>query len=176
MNLANGMAEIHTPDEHIAVADLDAMVDVTLALVDAAREAGVTRPGRAATRLRCPFCRTELEERGWRCGPRLRELRGRAYPVEDGIPHVLAPRLPGRAEKLGEVAGWPEKAKAEGWYEPDDAVDTVLPFPAREIEAGRASTWFATGHSFQVLLDRYVIGERGLRVLEVGAAKCWAAP
>ena len=36
-NLANGMAEIHTADEHIAVADLDAMVDVTLALVDAAR-------------------------------------------------------------------------------------------------------------------------------------------
>jgi len=36
VNLANGMAEIHTPDEHIAVADLDAMVDVTLALLDAA--------------------------------------------------------------------------------------------------------------------------------------------
>ena len=40
LNLANGMAEIHTPDEHIAVADLDAMVGVTLALVDAA---GATR-------------------------------------------------------------------------------------------------------------------------------------
>jgi len=37
LNVANGMAEIHTPEEHIAVADLDAMVDVTLALVDAAR-------------------------------------------------------------------------------------------------------------------------------------------
>lgn len=37
LNLANGMMEIHTADEHIAVADLDAMVDVTLALVDAAR-------------------------------------------------------------------------------------------------------------------------------------------
>ena len=36
VNLANGMASIHTPDEHIAVADLDAMVDVTLALFDAA--------------------------------------------------------------------------------------------------------------------------------------------
>ena len=36
VNLANGMAEIHTPDEYIAVADLDAMVEVTLALVDAA--------------------------------------------------------------------------------------------------------------------------------------------
>jgi tripeptide aminopeptidase len=38
VNLANGMTEIHTPDEHIAVADLDAMVDVTLALLDAATE------------------------------------------------------------------------------------------------------------------------------------------
>jgi tripeptide aminopeptidase len=37
VNLANGMMEIHTPDEHIAVGDLEAMVDVTLALVDAAR-------------------------------------------------------------------------------------------------------------------------------------------
>ena len=39
VNLANGMAEIHTPDEHIAVDDLEAMVDVTLALVDDARAA-----------------------------------------------------------------------------------------------------------------------------------------
>ncbi len=36
VNLANGMTNIHTPDEHIAVADLEAMVDVTLALFDAA--------------------------------------------------------------------------------------------------------------------------------------------
>jgi len=35
--LANGMTDIHTADERIAVADLDAMVEVTLALVDAAR-------------------------------------------------------------------------------------------------------------------------------------------
>jgi tripeptide aminopeptidase len=37
LNLANGMMAIHTPDEHIAVADLEGMVEVTLALVDAAR-------------------------------------------------------------------------------------------------------------------------------------------
>ncbi len=37
VNLANGMANIHTPDEHISVSDLDAMVEVTLALFDAAR-------------------------------------------------------------------------------------------------------------------------------------------
>ena len=39
VNLANGMAEIHTPHEQIAVADLEAMVDVTLGLVEAARRA-----------------------------------------------------------------------------------------------------------------------------------------
>jgi tripeptide aminopeptidase len=39
VNLANGMAHIHTPEEEIAIRDLEAMVDVTLALVDAAREA-----------------------------------------------------------------------------------------------------------------------------------------
>jgi tripeptide aminopeptidase len=39
LNLANGMANIHTPDEEIAVADLEGMVEVTLALIDVAREA-----------------------------------------------------------------------------------------------------------------------------------------
>jgi tripeptide aminopeptidase len=38
LNLANGMTDIHTPAERISVADLEAMVDVTLALVEAARD------------------------------------------------------------------------------------------------------------------------------------------
>jgi tripeptide aminopeptidase len=38
VNLANGMMEIHTPDEHIAVADLEGMVEVTVALVEVATE------------------------------------------------------------------------------------------------------------------------------------------
>jgi tripeptide aminopeptidase len=38
VNLANGMTDIHTPDERIAVADLDEMVEVTLALVEATGE------------------------------------------------------------------------------------------------------------------------------------------
>jgi tripeptide aminopeptidase len=38
--LANGMTNIHSSDEHIAVADLEGMVEVTLALVDAARASG----------------------------------------------------------------------------------------------------------------------------------------
>ena len=47
VNLANGMAQIHTPDEHIAVADLEGMVDVTLALVDLARSSHPEEPGAA---------------------------------------------------------------------------------------------------------------------------------
>jgi tripeptide aminopeptidase len=39
VNLANGMANIHTPEEQIAADDLRGMVEVTLALVDAARDA-----------------------------------------------------------------------------------------------------------------------------------------
>jgi tripeptide aminopeptidase len=36
LNMANGMVDIHTPQERISVEDLEAMVDVTLALFDAA--------------------------------------------------------------------------------------------------------------------------------------------
>ena len=39
VNIANGMELIHTADERIAVADIETMVDVTLALVEGARTA-----------------------------------------------------------------------------------------------------------------------------------------
>ena len=39
VNIANGMELIHTSDERIAVADVEMMVDVTLALVEGARTA-----------------------------------------------------------------------------------------------------------------------------------------
>ena len=38
VNLSHGVFGFHTPDERVAVADLDAMVDVTLALVQQARD------------------------------------------------------------------------------------------------------------------------------------------
>jgi tripeptide aminopeptidase len=38
VNLCNGAAAIHTADEHISVADLNAMVGVTLALIEAAHD------------------------------------------------------------------------------------------------------------------------------------------
>jgi tripeptide aminopeptidase len=39
LNLANGMQDIHTPDERITVEDLEGMVEVTLALLDVAGNA-----------------------------------------------------------------------------------------------------------------------------------------
>jgi len=122
--------------------------------------------------LRCPFCRSELRADGdaLLCtGCARRFERG-----EDGIPLLLHPELPGAPAKLREAAGWLEKARAEGWYEPDDRVDAVLPFVNREL-GWNDPNWLANGHSFQVLLDRYIKDARGLRVLEVGAAKAWAA-
>jgi len=95
----------------------------------------------------------------------------RVFPVENRIPLFLHDDLPGAREKKLEMAGWVEKARSEGWYEPDDEVDRTLPWPDRERAGGE---WLANGHSFSILLDRYL--EPGMRLLEVGAAKCWAAP
>jgi len=122
--------------------------------------------------LRCPFDRSPVGEEG----DGLRCTRcGRTFAItDDGIPLMLHPDLPGATEKLREAEGWSEKAKSEGWYEPDDAVDNVLPFVNRELGWDNP-LWLANGHSFQVLLDRYAKDARGLRVLEVGAAKAWAA-
>jgi SAM-dependent methyltransferase len=123
--------------------------------------------------LRCPFCRGELVDEGEGLSCR---ACGRAFGrSESGIPLMLHEELPGAAEKLREAEGWIEKARAEGWYAADDVVDAVLPFPNRELGWDDLG-WLANGHSFQVLLDRYVGHLRGLRVLEVGAAKAWAAP
>jgi SAM-dependent methyltransferase len=122
--------------------------------------------------LRCPFCRSAVEE-----GPAGLSCAGcsRTFGItETGIPLMLHPDLPGAREKAREAEGWLEKARAEGWYEPDDAVDSVLPFVNRALGWDNA-LWQANGYSFEILLERYVKGARGLRVLEVGAAKAWAA-
>jgi len=122
--------------------------------------------------LRCPFCRSPLQEAGDGLGC---TGCGRAFArSDDGIPLLLHEDLPGAREKLREAEGWLDKARSEGWYEPDDTVDAVLPFVNREL-GWNDQNWLANGHSFQVLLDRYIQDARGLRVLELGAAKAWAA-
>ena len=119
--------------------------------------------------LRCAVCGGELRD-----GDATLSCAGcgRTFAVEAGIPRLLDEELPGIEEKRAEIAGWVAKARAENWYDPDDEVDAVLPFVVREL-GWEDSDWRGTEHSFQVLLDRYV--ERGMRVLEVGAGKCWGA-
>jgi ubiquinone/menaquinone biosynthesis C-methylase UbiE/uncharacterized protein YbaR (Trm112 family) len=120
--------------------------------------------------LRCPVCRGDL---GADSAVSL-ECRscGRRYEVEDGIPRLLDDALPGIAAKRGEIDGWVAKARGEAWYEPEDAVDAALPYVCRDL-GWDDSNWRANEHSFDTLLDRYV--KPGMRVLEVGAAKCWGA-
>lgn len=121
--------------------------------------------------LRCPVCRGEVT--GDNDGDGVRCIRcDRRYVARDGILSMLDDSLPGIAAKRAEIAGWVEKARREEWYEPDDEVDAVLPFVCRDL-GWQDSVWAGNEYSFQLLLDRYI--EPGQRVLEVGAAKCWAA-
>ena len=85
---------------------------------------------------------------------------------------MLDDRLPGIAEKRGEIAGWVEMAKAQGWYEPDDELDAQLPYLCRDL-GWDDKTWRANEHSFSCCST--ATSEPGMRVLEVGAAKGWAA-
>ena len=119
--------------------------------------------------LRCPVCRGEIDE-----GHSTLHCRGcgAAFPVDDGMPRMLDDRLPGMEAKRREIEGWPEMARAHGWYERDDEVDAHLPYLNRDL-GWDDKNWRATEHSFTLLLDRCVTP--GMRVLEVGAAKAWAA-
>ena len=122
--------------------------------------------------LRCPFCRASLDEAG---GSLACPGCGRTFAVENGIPLMLHEDLPGRPgeARRDRRAGSRRRAPRAGTSR-TTTVDAVLPFVNREL-GWDDPTWLANGHSFQVLLDRYVGDLRGLRVLEVGAAKAWAA-
>lgn len=115
--------------------------------------------------LRCPVCSSELttEDSTLACS-----RCGGTFAVQDRMPRMLDDRLPGMAEKRREIAAWPEKARQEGWYREDDAVDLTLPAVTWDDPV-----WRANEYSFNVLLERYV--HAGMRVLEVGAARCWGA-
>ncbi|TML25430.1 MAG: methyltransferase domain-containing protein [Actinobacteria bacterium] len=118
--------------------------------------------------LCCPVCRGRLDEED---AALVCEACGRSFDLDGDIPLLLHDDLPGAREKKREIEGWLAKARAEGWYEPDDEIDRMLPWVDPEL-AG--DLWLANAHSFSVMLDRYIAA--GMRVLEVGAAKCWAAP
>jgi SAM-dependent methyltransferase len=118
--------------------------------------------------LCCPLCGERLRETG---APLECSGCRRAFDVDGDMALLFHDDLPGAKAKKREMEGWVEKARSEGWYEPDDELDRTLPWPDRE-RAG--DEWLANAHSFSILLDRYL--EPGMRLLEVGAAKCWAAP
>jgi len=114
----------------------------------------------------CPACRGGLDE-SLAC-----RSCGRTYAVETGIPRLLDPTAPGLAAKLRELDAWPVLAREQGWYEADDRVDAALPYLNTAL-GWEDRAWGATEHGFRLLLDRYV--RPGDRVLEIGAAKSWAA-
>ena len=68
--------------------------------------------------LRCPFCRSPLRAEGERLA--CTGCRRNFGWAPDGIPLMLHEELPGAREKLIEAEGWLQKARSEGWYEPDE--------------------------------------------------------
>ena len=117
--------------------------------------------------LRCPTCQSGVTgDEVLRCVG-----CGAGYPVLDSIPRMLDEHAPGVAAKRREAAGWAEIATDHGWYEPDDTVDAALPYVCRDLGWDDLS-WRASEHSFGFLLD---VLRPGMKVLEVGAAKCWGS-
>jgi SAM-dependent methyltransferase len=114
--------------------------------------------------VRCPRCRGRLD--ALTCSG-----CGRRYEAADGIPRLLDPEAPGLEAKLREAAAWPELAREQGWYAADDRVDAALPFLNRDL-GWDDPAWRSTEHGFALLLERI---RPGMRVLEIGAAKSWAA-
>lgn len=119
--------------------------------------------------LRCPICHGSLggdTSDGVSCA-----RCATRYAVEGGILRMLDDRVPGIAAKRAEIDGWVELAREQEWYRPDDHVDRVLPFVNRDL-GWDDEHWRANEDGFSRLLERIRPGDR---VLEVGAAKCWAS-
>ena len=96
--------------------------------------------------LRCPLCGERLQDDGSQlaCSGCLR-----TFERDGDVPLLFHDDLPGAREKKREMDGWVEKARSEGWYEPDDDLDRTLPWPDRE-RAG--DEWLANTHSFSIFL------------------------
>ena len=127
--------------------------------------------------LRCPVCSARLDPGDGHVeaiehGTLTCRRCARTFAVEDGIPRLLNDAAGDIREKRKEMEGWVELARRQEWYVPDDEIDLALPFLSRDL-GWENDSWRATEHSFSLLLERYV--RPGMRVLEVGAAKCWAA-
>jgi uncharacterized protein YbaR (Trm112 family)/2-polyprenyl-3-methyl-5-hydroxy-6-metoxy-1,4-benzoquinol methylase len=128
------------------------------------------------TILRCPVCGGAVEPDEYPEEMQQGTLHclscGETFPIERGMPLMLSDRLPGIAEKKREIGGWVEKARGEAWYEPEEEVDTNLPFVCSRL-GWDDPVWASNEYSFSRFLERWV--RPGLKVLEVGAAKTWAS-
>ena len=130
--------------------------------------------------LRCPLCQTSLavaatpDEEGIIWQGTLTCQNGHSFAIENGIPIMLAPELPGYASKMGEVAGWVKMSQDEGWYRSSADVDLALPYVVSKLgwDPVGASTWVGTEYSFTRMMQAIV--RPGMRVLEIGAARTWA--
>ncbi len=96
------------------------------------------------------------------------------YPIANGIPNMLSTRMAGMSDKLREVRAWSRLAQEDNWQQDHDRIDLALPYVVRDLhwDAEQAGEWVATQLSFDYMLGHHV--RRGMRVLEVGAAKTWA--
>lgn len=126
--------------------------------------------------LRCPVCRGAIEPDEYADEMERGTLRclscGETFELDRGMPLMLSDRLPGMREKKREIAGWVEKAKGEAWYVPEEEVDTNLPFVVSRL-GWDDPVWASNEYSFSRFLERWV--RPGQRILELGAAKTWAA-
>ena len=84
--------------------------------------------------LRCPVCRGGLDETsaGFHC----RGCDARVSRSRTASRACSTTGCRGSREKRAEIDGWAAMAKAQGWYEPDDAVDARPPVPLTAISAG----------------------------------------
>jgi SAM-dependent methyltransferase/uncharacterized protein YbaR (Trm112 family) len=128
------------------------------------------------TILRCPVCGGAVEPEDYADEIDQGTLQclscGETFRVDRGMPLMLSDRLPGITEKKREIDGWVEKAKGEEWYEPEEVVDTTLPFVCRDL-GWDDPVWASNEYSFSRFLERWA--RPGMRMLEVGAAKSWAS-
>ena len=133
------------------VDDLEGRIDELEAELAAARGQGrrMTLDARRGFELlRCPTCRRPLE--GERTAPLQRAAAARIRSWTGSRACSTRPR-PASREAL-EAEGWAAMARDQGWYEPDDDVDAVLPYVYRDL-GWDDLTWGGNEHSFGLLLE-----------------------
>jgi SAM-dependent methyltransferase len=122
------------------------------------------------SRIVCPSCHGSL---AWRQHEAVCESESIAYPISDGIPHLVVPSSRAR------VAAFLERYLAvrhdERWTDDDRALLLALPFA--DATGRRAWMWRVRARGLRALrrMLRRRYGQRRLRVCERGAGVAWLA-